>query len=574
MSEIKVGAKKAAREKVIIISPENAVLKTIINIIGTAIIGAVAYYFLLPALNFKAIEFYIFIAIICAGYGIMAVITSKAVSRPEYMPYVTRRQMIPSFVILIIAAVFLLGGLVVSSVFFRAKSYSKLLPVENGNFSQDIKETDFSKIPQLDETSAATLAKRKLGDLIDYVSQYEVDEYYTQINYKNEPVRVTPLRYAGIIKWIANTNKGIPAYIIINMATQKTELVELKSNMKYSTAEHFNKRLSRHLRFEYPTYMFDDACFEIDENKNPYWICPRIDKTIGLLGGTDVIGAAVVNAVTGECKYYSVEQLKTDKSLQWIDRVYSPDLIVDQYDYSGQYSKGFWNSLLAQRDVKVTTEEHSFLALNDDVYLYTGVTSVTSDQSIVGFVLVNERTKEAKFYKIGGAKEYSAMESAQGQVQDLGYTATFPLLLNVGNQPTYFMTLKDKDNLVKMYAMVNVNRYNIVKTASTLEECRKAYVNAMNSELHTNINVDEPQNEENNTDVSTVIKGKVTDIRTAVIGGESYYFIKVDSSSSYYKLSAKGNEDVVILNNDTEVVINLEKAGNGSIVEAKSIEIK
>ncbi len=575
MGPIKVNFGGGNRQKAVVISPEKAVLKTIINIIGTIIIGAIAYYFMLPPINLKAMEFYIYIAVVCAGYGVMAVITSKAITRPEYMPYVTRRQLIGPGIILGVAIVIMLVGLVISSVVFRAKEYSELLPVEDGNFSQDIQEiSDFSSVPRLDDASSAVLANKKLGELIDYVSQYDVDDLHqTQINYKNHPVRVVPLKYAGIIKWLANTKHGIPAYVIVNMTTQQTELVELENNIKYTTAEHFGKRLSRHLRFQYPTYMFDEPSFEIDENGQPYWICARIDMTIGLMGGDDVIGAVVCNAITGECEYYTIEDIRTKKELQWIDRVYTPTLIIKQYDYSGQFKNGFWNSLLAQKDVKVTTEGYNYLALNDDVYFYTGVTSVTSDQSIVGFVLVNQRTKESKFYKISGAKEIAAKDSAQGQVQQYEYTATFPILLNIEGQPTYFMTLKDKTELVKMYAMVNVSQYNIVKTGATLEECQANYIKALKTDLK--LEIDENVNTENNEDdkpADKQISGKIVDIRTSVIGGESYYYIKLEGGSAYYKTSASKMESVVILNVGDEVTVTYTEDGKGSIINITDIK--
>ena len=575
MGPIKVNFGGGNRQKAVVISPEKAVLKTIINIIGTIIIGAIAYYFMLPPITLKAMEFYIYIAVVCAGYGIMAVITSRAITRPEYMPYVTRRQLIGPGIVLGIAIVIMLVGLVISSVVFRAKEYSELLPVENGNFSQDIQEIkDFSSVPRLDDASSAVLANKKLGELIDYVSQYDVDAaYQTQINYQNQPVRVVPLKYAGIIKWLANTKHGIPAYVVVNMTTQQTELVELENNIKYTTAEHFGKRLSRHLRFQYPTYIFDEPSFEIDEKGQPYWICARIDMTIGLMGGDDVVGAVVCNAVTGECDYYSIEDIRTKKELQWIDRVYTPSLIIKQYDYSGQFKNGFWNSLLAQKDVKVTTEGYNYLALNDDVYFYTGVTSVTADQSIVGFVLVNQRTKESNFYKISGAKEIAAKESAQGQVQQYEYTATFPILLNIEGQPTYFMTLKDKTELVKMYAMVNVSQYNIVKTGTTLEECQANYIKALKTEL--NLKVDENINTDNNEEnkpADKQINGKIADIRTSVIGGESYYYIRLEKGSAYYKVPANKFEQVVILNAGDEVTITYTEDGKGSIINITNIK--
>ena len=215
------------------------------------------------------------------------------------------------------------------------------------------------------------------------------------------------------------------------MVDQSVDVVRLDEGMKYTTAEHFSRNLYRHLRFQYPTFMFEEPVFEIDEDGTPYWVCAKKEKTIGLFGGTDNNGAVLVNAVTGESEYLT-------EPPEWVDHVYSAELIIEQYDYYGMYHNGFINSILGQRDVTVTTDGYNYIAEGDDVYLYTGVTSVGGDESNVGFLLSNQRTKETKYYPCAGATEYSAMDSAEGQVQNLRYTATFPLLLNVAELPTYF----------------------------------------------------------------------------------------------------------------------------------------
>ena len=157
--------------------------------------------------------------------------------------------------------------------------------------------------------SAARLGSRKLGELADMVSQFEILPNYTQINYKGRPVRVTSLAYGDLIKWFTNRSNGLPAYIVIDMVTQEAEVVRLDEGMKYTTAEHFSRNLYRHLRFQYPTMMFDEPVFEIDEEGTPYWVCSRIVKRIGLFGGTDVKGAVLVNAVSGESQYYEDVQI-------------------------------------------------------------------------------------------------------------------------------------------------------------------------------------------------------------------------------------------------------------------------
>ncbi|MEG2080895.1 MAG: CvpA family protein, partial [Oscillospiraceae bacterium] len=197
----------------------------------------------------------------------------------------------------------------------------------------------------------------------------------------------------------------------------------------------------RYLRFKYPTYMFETPSFEINEEGTPFWIVPIMDKTIGLFGGIDIIGAVAVDAITGETNVISTNlegktklnttQFVTDKNWQWIDRIYSANILNAQYNYYGQLSGGFINSIIGQEGVKVTSQGYNYLALNDDVYMYTGVTSISSDQSIIGFVLLNQRTKETRFYQISGALEGTAQTSAQGAVQQYKYEATFPLLLNI-----------------------------------------------------------------------------------------------------------------------------------------------
>ncbi|MDD6022517.1 MAG: CvpA family protein [Oscillospiraceae bacterium] len=568
-----------------VILPSNPVLKQIIAIVCAIVGGAIAYYFMLPAFNFKAIEMYEFFGTVLLIYFAVLLLLSGAMKNPEYVPYIKKRAIVP-IVIAAVGVLIVLVGYIVSSVFFRADSYSKIISVdENKTFASDIKEVDFSAVPVLDNDAAAALAKRTLGDIasIGKISQFEVAGDFTQINYKNRPVRVTTLAYGDIFKWFKNTSSGFPGYIVVDMVTQKAEFVTLKegSYMRYSPYEHFSKYLMRHLRFEYPTYMFGTPTFEIDESGKPYWICPVVDKTIGLFGGTDVKGAVLVDAVTGDFAEYTVDQIKNDANLQWIDGIYSSQLLVEQYNYYGRYSGGFWNSVIGQSGVKGATEGSNYLALNDDVYMYTGVTSAGNDEAIIGFVLINMRTKEANFYKISGAKEYSAAKSAQGAVQNFKYTATFPILLNIGGQPTYFMSLKDDSNLVKMYAMVNVEQYQVVVTGTKISDCTENYMNKL-KENGINISVDidnikdEPTDEpapDASKDNTETVKGKVSDIRTAVIGGESYYYIKLDSSEPYYYIKASADQRVVILNKGDSVEITFEKS-KSELIEIKSIKIK
>ena len=564
----------------------STVKKIIVSLVITLAVAAVLYYFMLPALNFKAIELYLYLAVVIFVFIAAFGITSKAYFRPEYMEYAKNKVKIPVILLLVLAAVVLVGYLS-GAVIFRAKSYHNIIDVKEGDFAADVAEIDFSSVPRLDKDSSNNIATRALGDLSDYVSQFVVNEYYsTQINYKGTPVRVQSLDYGDIFKWMKNTKNGIPAYIIVDMTNQKAETVRLENAMKYSPAEHFNEYLIRHVRFNYPTLMLDTPSFEIDDNGNPYWIVPVLDKTIGLFGGTDVIGAVLVDSVTGDTTLVSTSldgntKLKTDKFVtddeyQWIDQVYSANILNQQYNFYGKYGKGFINSIIGQSDVKVTSSGYNYLALNDDVYMYTGVTSITSDQSIIGFVLINQRTKEAKYYQVSGALEETARTSAQGKVQQYNYTATFPLLLNVSGEPTYFMALKDASELVKMYAMVNVKQSTVVGVGSTLTECMSKYAEELEkSGISVNIDVDSMGDEEDNTAVqkeTVEVSGTVAEIRSVITGGETYFYIKLNEAEPYYKVAVSQAEKVVILNVGDAITFTVQKDASGSIIPVESVK--
>ena len=482
-----------------------AVVLAVIALLG------VYYYVALPAVNIHATEFWIFLVILVVLAALIYV-RKKKLNRYEMKESKGLKAILT--VLVVIVAVYLLGSLL-SSPIVNAKKYQKLMKVETGEFTKDIEELSFDQIPLLDRDSATLLGNRKMGSMVDMVSQFEVDELYSQINYQDRPVRVSPLKYASVIKWFTNQGEGIPSYIRINMANQSTELVKLKQGMKYTTSDHFNRNIYRHLRFAHPTYIYGELSFEIDENGDPYWIAPVKKFNIGLFGGETVGKVVICNAVTGKTKTYDVGNVP-----QWVDRVYSADLLVNLFDYYGTLKHGFFNSVLSQKDCLETTDGYNYLALNDDVWMYTGVTSVNGDQSNVGFVLANQRTMETKYYKVEGATESSAMSSAEGQVQNLKYQATFPLLLNIAGEPTYFVALKDDAGLVKKYAMVNVQKYQIVAIGDSVSQCQENY-----NELLLKNGVKE---QEKDTRKEEEVSGKITKIAQAVLNGNSHYYLMLE----------------------------------------------
>lgn len=548
--------------------PRSKFSKILINLLVTLVVGAVYFYVSLPALNFQSEDFYVFIGLLCVVYIVSALITSgfhaaqtttsasKAGPLKEYLKFI-KKQCLPIGVLVVALVVVVIIGQLASMPLFRASAYRDLLTVTDGDFATDVEEISFDEIPMLDEDSARRLGDRQMGTLSDMVSQFEVSNEYTQINYQNRPVRVAPLEYADLIKWFTNRDKGLPAYVLVDMVTQEASVVRLEEGMHYSPSEPLNRNIMRHLRFQYPTFMFSTPTFEVDDQGRPWWITPRVVKTIGLFGGVDIKGAVMVDAVTGESTYH-------EDVPNWVDRVYLATLIMQQYNYHGTLVNGFLNSVFGQRDVTVVTEGYNYIALKDDVYMYTGVTSANSDQSNLGFLLSNQRTKETKFYSAPGATETSAERSAEGAVQDLGYTATFPLLLNISGEPTYFMALKDANQLVKLYAMVNVNQYQLVATDASVANCEQKYITLLGEKGVTAPEV-RPQ---------TTATGVIAEIRSAVLNGNTFYYLRLEGETVFYSLSAAVNPVAVVLNVGDTVTIEHAPAVEGqtaAILEGYSV---
>lgn len=530
--------------------------RTVINLVVTVLFAAVYYYVILPPINLHSGDFYTFLVLTCGVYVLCAMLTSgfQGTGAKGYFQFLKKQCAIPT-ALAVLAIVVAIVGSVAGWHVFRAAAYRDLLTVEEGDFAAEVEEISYRQIPMLDRDSATKLGNRKLGELADMVSQFEVALDYTQINYQGQPVRVTPLEYGDWIKWLNNRAKGLPAYLVIDMVTQNVDVVRLDDGIRYTTAEHFSRNLYRYLRFRYPTYIFDAPAFEIDEQGNPWWVCPRMTRTIGLFGGTDIIGAVLVNAVTGEHSYYDVSDVP-----EWVDHVFTAELIIRQYDYHGRYINGWLNSMFGQRNVTETTDGYNYIAIGDDVYMYTGITSVVSDESNIGFILSNQRTKETRFYSVAGAEEYSAMDSAQGQVQQMRYTATFPLLLNISRQPTYFMALKDAAGLVKMYAMVNVSQYQIVATGATVAECESNYRQML---LQNGLITDDAAPVPVEEEALYTVTGTVAEIRAAVVEGNTHFYLRLNGDDRWFVGSVSDVAVLPLLNVGDKVELVVYAAAGG-----------
>lgn len=545
-------------------------IRNLVVILLAVAAAGIYYYISLPAINIHSAGFWFFmitvLAVVIVVYGIRTASREYAEAEMsekfgiKFNTYGLKDNKVIKalgILLLLVVAVYAVGSLL-SSPIINAKKYQALLTIEEREFTEDIREVDYRTIPLLDKDSAALLGNRKLGSLVDMVSQFEVANDYTQINYQGVPVRVAPLMYASPIKWLTNQKEGLPAYILINMATQDTECVKLEEGFKYSKSEYFNRNIYRHLRFNFPTYIFDDQIFfEIDEEGVPYWVCPVKKFNIGLFGGQTVGRVVLCNAVTGECTDYAVEDVP-----QWVDKVYSAELLIQLYDYSGILKNGYFNSVLGQKDCLQSTNGYNYIALEDDVWVYTGVTSLSGDQSNVGFVLMNQRTMETRYYKVEGAIEDSAMSSAEGQVQNLGYRATFPLLLNIADEPTYFMALKDASGLVKKYAMVNVQKYQWVAIGDTVQECEGNYTELLN----TNGIVSE------NAELYKEASGRIVSIAPIVLEGTTHYYICLENNGDIFDLDMSNRDLIGIVRYQTGDVVKLKYAEGYGLHSVRALE--
>ena len=519
----------------------------IILVIVLLIVLAAAYWWFHPPINIDSTDTWVFVAIFIL-LPIFLVLWTKSKNYSVGTAKVDKNEgkaktfKVLSAIPVVIALVGVLGGVASLSLFpGNAEKYATVLETTTEDFASDIPEVDYSQIPVIDRDSAILLGDREMGSIPEYVSQFEISSIYSQINYKDAPVRVSPLVYADLFKWFTNRESGIPAYSLVNMTTQDAEIVRLDdSPIYYSESEPLARNIDRYVQLKYPFYMFDQKSFEIDDEGHPWWICPVQTRTIGLFGGTDIERVVMVDATTGECQDLAIEEVP-----QWVDHAYPTDLLIEQYNWSGAYKDGWLNSWLGQRNVVQTTPGtdgmpgYNYIAKDDDVWVYTGVTSATADNSIVGFVLINQRTAESHFYSVSGATEASAMESAEGQVQNLRYQATFPLLINVGGQPTYFMALKDNAGLVKQFAMLDIQRYQNVAVGDTVAGCQEAY----EALLATN-GVQLQGSAADTVGVKTAT-GTIVRITDAVMDGNTHFYVQLDGSGEVYDFALPNMLDIV-----------------------------
>lgn len=504
------------------------------------VVMAVSYLFFLPALNPLDVGFWFFVieGLTLATFAVSLLAFGETIKRAssQKVPGSRLRKDVsisstykkPLLYILsgIATILVLLAGLnFFNSRIFRAKSYANVIKVTEADFTKDFPETDISKLALLDRSSAKKIGDTYLGT-IDKVSQFGISDDYRQITIGKQPYRVSPLEYKNFWKWVSNRKEGIGYYVKVNQTTGKAELVKLSQPMKYSDSEYFFRDTLRYLRLKYPTTIFGEPSFEVDDEGNPYYVATTY-KPKFLLSSKDPDGAILLNAVTGETKRYALNDVP-----KWVDRVFSASNVISRVDDYYTYQKGFWNTVFSQTGVKKTTDSYNYISIGSDIYLYTGITSATADSSNLGFILVNMRTRQVTNYKLASATESAAQESAEGEVQEKKYTATAPSLVKLSGKAYYLVSLKDDAGLIKSYALVDAEDYQQVTVDNDIEDLIAQFTDSDTSVLSGASNNASGEKKKE----AIIIQGTVEQLASQMISGSTVYYIS--SSGQIYKVKA------------------------------------
>lgn len=513
-------------------------------------VAVLVFYVTLPAINVQNTGFWMFFAFIAAVFGGVYALCGvrsgvyrmvKGGKKGSQKITFEKGVSIGKIIVAVVAvplAVLLIGTLM-SSTFFNASRYSQIIEVKEAVFEEDMPETDLvSNIALMDSASANIIGNRTLGALSEVVSQYQINGTYFQINYRRTPKKVSTLEYEDFFKWANNREKGIPGYVMVDPVNSSAEYIEFETPIRYTESAYFSEDLQRTLRFSYPTKIFGSCSFEIDEEGKPYYIVSCMKPRVGLFGAMDVNEVIIFNPCDGSSSLYALADVPS-----WVDNVFTGDLASEKFDWYGTLKNGFWNSVIGNKDCKVTTDDFGYIIIEDDVWFFTGVTSVSNDESNIGFIISNARTGEYKFYPVIGAEEYSAMKAAEGEVQEKGYVASFPSLINVSGNATYIMVLKDSGGLVKLYALVNVENYSIVATGSTQTEAKEAYLKLLQQE-----GILKPEDTPEPPAPDNLLSAEITvsNIRLVTVSGESWVYLTAEDGT-LYKRSVAADESVLLI---------------------------
>lgn len=430
-------------------------------------------------------------------------------------------------------------------ILWSSKYYEILGEVPTYQYEEKVPNISEDLVPVVDLELAQRLGDKKMGEDLGLGSQFTIGEYYF-VKTEDDLVWVAPLEPLDIFKWYQNRN-GAPGYVYVS-ATNPNDVRLIQENdgeklaIKYTKAAYFFKDINRHVYLNgYFTTGLTDYSFEIDDQMNPYWVITTYAPSFNFWAGNQATGVLVVDAQTGE-----INQYKTGEEPDWVERVYPTSFINKQVEYWGRYKNGWLNSIFTQKEVIQPSVGFSYAFIDGEPYYYTGMTSVQSDESTVGLMMVSLKTRQSIFYKLTGATESAAISSAEGQVQQYGYRASFPIFLNVYDEPTYFMPLKDQEGLIKQYSFVSVENYNIVGIGNTYDEAKLNYYEKLKeNNIVTNASTDE----------SVDVEGEIE--RINYIGDNVY--IKIKGDESIYTAEVKSNRMFLLAITGDKVTVKANK---------------
>lgn len=459
-----------------------------------------------------------------------------------------KKYIAPALCLIVPFVIFLISNIISSPFFTWGILKNQIGDIKERKFAEDFKEQDIHSVPVVDDRLAIKLAEKKLGERPELVSQVKVTTPTIQL-YKNKLVWVLPLEHSGFFKWLSNMS-GTPGYIIVSATDQKD--VEFVGNhkIKYQKEAYLLDNLKRKAQYKDLFSGLVDYSFELDEEGVPHWVVTTYQNKF-MFGIREATGAVIVNATTGEAKKYSIKNIP-----EWVDRVQPEEFIMQQINNNGRYIKGIFN--FSQSNMYRTSPGYSIIYNNGKCYLFTGITSVSNDDGAIAFYLVDMKDKTTYKYMMSGATENAAAASAEGKVQHLGYKASNPIILNIEGVPTYFMTLRDKEDLIKQYALVNIEDYTTVGNGETKEEALVSYKKHIRNLISENTEV----NKEDIKNINGTVKRITSEINN---GNVVYKFILNEVSNKVFEVSTKLNEYISLTKEGD--IVNIEYLETKNVIE-------
>ena len=456
-----------------------------------------------------------------------------------------------------VGLIYLVANIVFSPLIMPSAYRNLIGEVDNMEFTSQIDHIDLKQLPTIDEELAMNLADKKLGEVPSLGSQVYIGDLTLQ-SINGELYYVAPLEHSSFFKWLTNS-EGTSGYVKVSATNQNdvqliTELNGEELKIKYLDSAYLLNDLKLYSYLHDMTAGHTDFTFELDDEGNPYWVVTRVDTAIGF-SERKAIGTLIIDAQTGEHNIYDIESTP-----EWVDRIQPAEYIYNYINNWGELVHGIFN--FSDKDKLMATDGINIIFNNNKCYYYTGVTSVGNDESLVGFIITDTRTGEATMYRTAGATETASMKSAEGKVQQFGYTATFPYLINIQSEPTYFTTLKDSNGLVKQYAMVNVENYNTVAVGESLQSTLNRYIESL---TNTNISLEGSNSEESLT-------GVVERIGLVVKEGSSIYDIKIKGSENIFSVSTESSREVALTSVGDEVKVEFIKVSDGRYIITNSFD--